>query len=102
MSADGSDADPSPTTFDAHKRWLVDAYEGEGDKLCPHGARGWYPLPLTKRELSMLAIMNLLTDKPEWDSKVFDEAIVAKWKREAFESWERLMSDGAFSWVSIV
>ncbi|KAG7091943.1 hypothetical protein E1B28_008334 [Marasmius oreades] len=31
----------------------------------------------------MLAVMNELTDKPEWDKKVFNDEIVGKWKAEA-------------------
>jgi hypothetical protein len=30
----------------------------------------------------MLAVMNQLTDKPEWRRKVFDETIVKRWKNE--------------------
>lgn len=30
-----------------------------------------------------MAIMDRLTDKSEWHRKVFDEAIVSKWKEEA-------------------
>ncbi|KAF2205071.1 hypothetical protein GQ43DRAFT_363257 [Delitschia confertaspora ATCC 74209] len=38
---------------------------------------------VTVRERRMLDFINQITDKPEWDRKVFDETIVAKWKREA-------------------
>ncbi|KAJ4396953.1 hypothetical protein N0V93_001176 [Gnomoniopsis smithogilvyi] len=38
---------------------------------------------LPVREVAMMAIMDRLTDKPEWHRKVFDEAIVSKWKDEA-------------------
>ena len=31
----------------------------------------------------MMELMNRLTDKPNWDQKIFDETIVAKWKEEA-------------------
>ena len=31
----------------------------------------------------MLDFINKITDKPEWERKVFDEAIVAKWRGEA-------------------
>ena len=30
----------------------------------------------------MLAMMNEITDETGWESKVFDEAIVTKWKSE--------------------
>ncbi|KAF2026477.1 hypothetical protein EK21DRAFT_74167 [Setomelanomma holmii] len=35
------------------------------------------------RELAMMDIMDKLTDKPDWHKKVFDEEIVAKWRKEA-------------------
>ncbi|KAF2208895.1 hypothetical protein CERZMDRAFT_114238 [Cercospora zeae-maydis SCOH1-5] len=31
----------------------------------------------------MIALMGEITDKPEWDRKVFDDKIVAKWRAEA-------------------
>jgi hypothetical protein len=31
----------------------------------------------------MMGMINEITDKSEWDRKVFDETIVAKWKEEA-------------------
>jgi hypothetical protein len=31
----------------------------------------------------MMLIMDALTDKPDWHTKVFDDAIVAKWHDEA-------------------
>ncbi|GFP59158.1 hypothetical protein TASIC1_0012016100 [Trichoderma asperellum] len=35
------------------------------------------------REVAMMMLMDNLTDKPNWHEKVFDEAIVAKWRYEA-------------------
>ncbi|RFU32360.1 hypothetical protein B7463_g3969, partial [Scytalidium lignicola] len=44
----------------------------------------WSSLNLnTLRELTMIRMMDNITDKPEWDSKVFDNAITTKWKEEA-------------------
>lgn len=37
---------------------------------------------LTKREIAMLRVMNEITEKVNWESKVFDEEIVKKWKSE--------------------
>ncbi|KAF5354276.1 hypothetical protein D9756_007047 [Leucocoprinus leucothites] len=37
----------------------------------------------TLRELEMVNLMNIVTDKPDWEVKVFDESIVEKWKEEA-------------------
>ena len=33
----------------------------------------------------MIALMATLKDKPDWSRKVFDEAIVAKWRSEALD-----------------
>lgn len=66
-----------------------------------------------------MAVMDRLTDKPEWHRKVFDTEIVSKWKQEAMavppaewmsiasssetdwnvEGWE-IMSEEAFEFVS--
>jgi hypothetical protein len=35
------------------------------------------------RELAMMDVMDKLTDKPDWHKKVFDDAIVEKWEKEA-------------------
>jgi hypothetical protein len=43
---------------------------------------------LPVREVFMMAIMNSLTDKPNWERKVFDEDIVARWRREALDMSE--------------
>lgn len=38
---------------------------------------------LPVRELAMMSVMDKLTDKPDWEKKVFDEDIVSKWRKEA-------------------
>ena len=38
---------------------------------------------LAVREYTMMEVMNRLTDKPNWDAKIFDGHIAAKWKEEA-------------------
>lgn len=43
---------------------------------------------LPVREVAMMMLMDNLTDKPNWHAKVFDEAIVAKWRREAMTQSE--------------
>ena len=37
---------------------------------------------LTGREIDLLACMDMITDKADWDRKVFDDGIVAKWRTE--------------------
>jgi hypothetical protein len=39
----------------------------------------------TLRELRMVNFINQVTDKPDWQRKVFDEAIIAKWRKEGEE-----------------
>jgi hypothetical protein len=38
---------------------------------------------LAIRELAMMSIMDRLTDKTDWQTKVFNEEIVSKWRDEA-------------------
>ncbi|KAI0970801.1 hypothetical protein F4678DRAFT_461931 [Xylaria arbuscula] len=38
---------------------------------------------LKVREIRMMEFMNQITDKPEWERKVFDEEIVNAWRKEA-------------------
>lgn len=56
----------------------------------------WKAKGVTLRERSMLAMIDKITDKPEWRSKVFDEEIVGKWQKEAPDGW----SDHVFNYVS--
>ena len=57
------------------------------DRCYPIGTHQDFPnsksdlLPI--RELAMMSIMDRLTDKPDWHTKVFDETIVSKWREEA-------------------
>ncbi|KAL7944157.1 hypothetical protein V8C42DRAFT_327860 [Trichoderma barbatum] len=46
-------------------------------------ARGSESEILPIREVAMMLLMDKLTDKPNWHEKVFDEAIVQKWRQEA-------------------
>ncbi|KAF7977244.1 hypothetical protein HWV62_4355 [Athelia sp. TMB] len=38
------------------------------------------------REFAMMRLMNSISDKPDWNRKVFDEEIVAKWTLEAMSA----------------
>ncbi|KUJ09394.1 uncharacterized protein LY89DRAFT_628514 [Mollisia scopiformis] len=40
---------------------------------------------LPVREVAMMIIMDRLMDKPDWEKKVFDDEIIAKWRKEALE-----------------
>ena len=85
----------APPTFDNTRKTRIDV-PGFGE--CPvdfelagcqkerfaHGANDWKQNPrLTVRELSMLALICAITDKLDWNQKVFSKEIVEKWHREA-------------------
>lgn len=61
------------------------------------GIEGWSGERLTARELAMLQLTESITDKPGWDRKIFDDAIVAKWHAEAMAL--PLISEPAWQWV---
>ncbi|ORY01046.1 hypothetical protein BCR34DRAFT_522221 [Clohesyomyces aquaticus] len=54
---------------------------------------------ITLRERRMLEFMTQISDKPEWSRKVFDEAIVAKWKEEAVR-WDETIPGNGDLWLS--
>jgi hypothetical protein len=58
---------------------------------------------ITFRERRMLDFINQITDKPEWDRKVFDEDIVSKWREEASKELEEkndvILSERMFDFV---
>ncbi|TFK31619.1 hypothetical protein BDQ12DRAFT_693870 [Crucibulum laeve] len=61
------------------------------------GGRNALPLT-TLREFTMLRLMNQLTDKPEWDKKVFNEAIIEKWKAEALSTESLDITPAMVNW----
>lgn len=68
-------------------------YPQERDKpIYPIGAhpdcRGTTSEMLPVREVAMMILMDRLTDKPNWQEKVFDEEVVSKWRSEAMEQPE--------------
>ncbi len=46
---------------------------------------------LQMREVAMMILMDRLTDKPNWHDKVFDDTVVAKWRREALTQPEEAL-----------
>lgn len=61
-----------------------------------HGALDVSFERMTVRELSMLRVMEALTDKPNWSKKVFDSTITDKWRKEALQiPW---MTEKTFDW----
>ncbi|OIW27856.1 hypothetical protein CONLIGDRAFT_705794 [Coniochaeta ligniaria NRRL 30616] len=58
-------------------------YQLPVDARFAHGVREWRQSPMvTAQESAMVAVMDRLTDKPTWYVDVFDDAIVAQWRRE--------------------
>ena len=65
----------------------------------PTAVLDWSGTILTVRELSMMAIMDRITDMPGWDKKVFDNTIIAKWRQEALGTEGMDVSEKMFDWV---
>ena len=64
---------------------------------------------MTLRERCMLTFVNSITDKPDWNRKVFEEEILTKWKVEALEmDWKKAgvvhgdFSEKMFDYVSLL
>jgi hypothetical protein len=59
---------------------------------------------VTIRERRMLEFITAISDKPEWERKVFDEEIVSKWRKEGVVYSEDLddemLSEKMFDFVS--
>ena len=50
---------------------------------------------LPVREIAMMVIMDRLTDKLDWEKKVFNAEIVSKWRKEALDYSEEALWDEA-------
>ena len=64
---------------------------------------GWLSKGTMTRERRMMAFMGQITDKPDWQTKVYDDAIVAKWRAEAkaqpnVDKDDVFMSDAMFDY----
>ncbi|KAH8887891.1 hypothetical protein GQ53DRAFT_808840 [Thozetella sp. PMI_491] len=64
-----------------------------------HGCDSWSADRLTVREISMLRLMDTITDKAEWTRKIFDDGIVARWKAESMALPDDMISEQAWDWV---
>ena len=69
------------------------------DDNFPNAVLHWSGTILTVRELNMMAIMDKITDKPDWDRKVFDNTIVQKWRQEALGAEGMDVSEKMLDWV---
>lgn len=65
-------------------QWWYSKWEADNILLerYPNAISDWAGEPITVREKNMMAMVNQITDKPEWRQKVFDETITAKWRTE--------------------
>jgi hypothetical protein len=60
-------------------------HEGEGLVMVPLavGDMHWASRGVSLREQRMLDFIGQITDKPDWEVKVFDDDIVSRWRAEA-------------------
>ncbi|MBE3043521.1 DUF4246 family protein, partial [Candidatus Bathyarchaeota archaeon] len=66
-----------------------------------HGMFDWaLENRVTARELAMLRAMNSITDRPNWETEVFDDEVAASWGVEAAAKY-RLMSPKAWAWCLV-
>ena len=69
------------------------------DIRLPHAIADWCGSSgVTVYERNMLDFMNQVTDKPDWDDKVFNKKIVKKWRREAVSQYKNF-TDAMFDYV---
>lgn len=54
---------------------------------------------MTVYERNMLGFISQITDKPNWDDKVFDEGILEKWRQEATTQYTDF-TNSMFDYVS--
>jgi hypothetical protein len=52
----------------------------------------------THREILMMRALNSITDKPDWEKKVFDEEITAKWRKEIMDRGEDI-TPNMMNWI---
>ncbi|KAG5637121.1 hypothetical protein H0H81_005714 [Sphagnurus paluster] len=71
---------------------------GEGRELFLNAITG-ITMPLTTlREFTMLRFMNEITEKPDWNHKVFDDEIATKWRIEALSAEGQDMTENMVDW----
>ncbi|KAL4811967.1 hypothetical protein BDW67DRAFT_189146 [Aspergillus spinulosporus] len=61
------------------------------------GVNDWYGHILTVKELEILALINKLTDQPDWHHAVFDQQVTAQWRESAVAS-SSLINDKTWDW----
>ncbi|SPO03682.1 uncharacterized protein DNG_06365 [Cephalotrichum gorgonifer] len=63
----------------------------------PSAVGRWFSIGVTLREKRMMAFINDITDKPDWERKVFDDNIVERWRAEGDVRPESLGGDVVLS-----
>ncbi|KAF8646019.1 hypothetical protein AX16_007444 [Volvariella volvacea WC 439] len=54
--------------------------------------------PLTLREIRMLQLMNVMTDKLNWGEKVFSTEVITNWRREVFAGNHKDVTTAMIEW----
>lgn len=67
----------------------------------PNALQEWAPEPFTVRERNMMQMINAITDKPNWRSKVNDSTILDKWQAEAVTEEGQGFTENMFCYVSL-
>ncbi|KAL2861935.1 hypothetical protein BJX68DRAFT_223519 [Aspergillus pseudodeflectus] len=76
--------------------WWTNGFPNALDSDHIHG--GYLDRLITHREIIMMRIMNSITDKRDWDKKVFDDKITAKWRAELLQSGQDV-SPRMINWI---
>ncbi|ETS74162.1 hypothetical protein PFICI_14028 [Pestalotiopsis fici W106-1] len=72
-------------------------YTLPADKRFSHGLHDFQQRPrLVQREISILRVINEITDKQDWYQGVFDDEVVLSWKADATQ--DPLINDTAWDW----
>ncbi|KAL2844164.1 hypothetical protein BJY01DRAFT_215221 [Aspergillus pseudoustus] len=90
-----------PLNFEPNHN-AVDRYSVNGfpNALDPEHIDGGYLDKLvTHREITMMRIMNAITDKRDWDKKVWDDKITAKWRAELLHRSGQDVSERMLNWI---
>ncbi|KAK4895851.1 hypothetical protein LTR27_006020 [Elasticomyces elasticus] len=62
-------------------------------KRLPNAVEDWWGTPITVRERKMIAFMKAITDKPDWQTKIFAPGITDKWRKELAQQEHRSTND---------
>lgn len=69
------------------------------EQCFPTSFLDWSAKISTVQELYMMVIMDKITDKPDWDERVFDDTTVHQWRQEAHAIEGVDVSEEMLDWV---